>query len=78
MKETMDLINANIKNLTSLWETVGISFDSYFKTPDFEYSEIKDSEWPNRLWLHQNITQDTLKLIKKKLAATTSNIIIQI
>lgn len=78
MKETMDLINANIKNLTSLWETVGISFDSYFKTPDFEYSEIKDSEWPNRLWLHQNITQDTLRLIKKKLAATTSNIIIPI
>ena len=76
--ETTDLINANIKNLTSLWETVGISFDSYSKTSDFEYSEIKDSEWPNRLWLHQNITQDTVRLIKEKLAATTSNITIPI
>ncbi len=78
MKETTDLINANIKNLTSLWETVGISFDSYYKTPDFEYCEIKDSEWPNKLWLYQNITQGTIDLIKEKLASTPSNITLPI
>jgi len=78
MKETTNLINANIKNLTSLWETVGVSFDSYSKTPDFEYCEIKDSEWPNRLWLDQNITQDTIGLIKEKLAPITSNITLPI
>lgn len=78
MKETTDLINANIKNLTSLWETVGASFHSYSKTPDFEYCEVKDSEWPNRLWLHQSITHNTVELIKEKLATTDSNITIPI
>ncbi len=78
MKETTDLINANIKNLTSLWKTAGISFDSYYKTPDFEYCEIKDSEWPNRLWLDQNITQATIDLIKEKLATTPSIITLPI
>jgi len=78
MKETTDLINANIKNLTSLWETVGISFDSHYKTLDFEYCEIKDSEWPNRLWLDQNITQGTIDLIKEKLATIPSNITLPI
>ncbi len=78
MKETTDLINANIKNLTSLWKTVGISFDSYYKTEDFEYCEIKDSEWPNRLWLDQNITQGTIDLIKEKLATISSNITLPI
>ena len=78
MKETTNLINANIKNLTSLWKTVGISFDSYFKTPDFEYCEIKNSEWPNRIWLHQSITQDTIVQIKEKLATTPSNITLPI
>lgn len=78
MKETINLINTNIKNLTSLWKTVGNSFDSYHKTPDFEYCEIKDSEWPNRLWVDQNITQYTIDLIKEKLAATTSSITLPI
>jgi ribosomal protein S18 acetylase RimI-like enzyme len=78
MKEITKLINANIKNLTSLWETVGISFDSFYKTPDFEYCEIKDSEWPNRLWLDQNITQATIDLIKEKLATIPSNITLPI
>lgn len=78
MKETTNLINANINNLTSLWETVGMSFDSYYKTTDFEYCEIDNTEWPNRLWLHQNITQDIIDLIKEKLATTASSITLPI
>jgi GNAT superfamily N-acetyltransferase len=78
MKASTDLINANIKNLISLWKTAGISFDSYYKTPDFEYSEIKDSEWPNRIWLDRKITQDTIGLIKEKLATTPSKITLPI
>lgn len=78
MKETTNLIHANIKNLTSLWETVGITFNSYSKTQDFEYCEIKDSQWPNRLWLHENITPKKLGLIKQKIARTDSNITLPI
>jgi len=73
MKETNKLINANIENLISLWKTIGMHFDSYHKTPDFEYCEINNSEWPNKLWLNQKLTQETIDLIKIKLATLPSN-----
>ena len=78
MKDTTDLKNANIKNLTSLWETAGTTFNAYYKTLDFEFCEIKGSEWPNRLWIDQDITQRNVDLIKKKLANTPSNITLPI
>ncbi|MUH35391.1 GNAT family N-acetyltransferase [Zobellia amurskyensis] len=74
MKTTAELIHTNVKNLTSLWETAGVAFDSYSKTPVFEYCEINGSEWPNRVWLHQPITQETIDLIKQKIGATTTPI----
>ena len=78
MKKSNPLIKANIENLSALWRTVGTTFDSYYRTADFEFVEISDSEWPNRLWLQQPITQDTVDLIKEKLVATPSNIILPI
>lgn len=78
MKEKTDLIQNNIKNLTSLWATVGASFKAYYKTPDFEYCQIKDSEWPNRLWLHKPITQEGVGLIKEKSATFSTNITLPI
>ncbi len=78
MKNTIALIDANIENLTSLWKTVGIPFDAYLKTPLYEYCEIKNSEWPNRFWLNQNVNQNTLTALKEKLASTTTDITIPI
>ncbi|WP_289063743.1 GNAT family N-acetyltransferase [uncultured Zobellia sp.] len=74
MKTTAELIHTNIKNLTSLWETAAAAFDSYHKTPVFEYCEVSSSEWPNRLWLHQPINQETVDLIKQKIGETATPI----
>lgn len=70
--------SANIKNLTSLWKTAGNSFESYTQTSLFDYCEIKDSQWPNRLWFHQNINQKTMDAVKEQLASTSSTITLPI
>ncbi|MEH0152984.1 GNAT family N-acetyltransferase [Limibacter armeniacum] len=74
MKETTSLKQANIDNLTSLWKTVGSSFNAYSKMSGFEYCEIQNAEWPNRVWFNQNITQQTVDSLKEKIAASTSKI----
>ncbi len=73
MKETNKLKKANIENLISLWKTVSMPFDSYYKTSEFEYCEINGSEWPNKLWLNQELTQETINLVKIKLATLPTN-----
>lgn len=78
MKEKTNLINANTNNLISLWKTVGNSFEAYSITPNFEYCEIIDSEWPNRLWLHESITKETIGAIRRKISASTSKITLPI
>lgn len=57
MKNTL-LIDDNINNLTGLWKTVGIPFDSYHTNGSFEYCKIENSGWPNKLWFRQDITEN--------------------
>lgn len=61
MKQPSDIIQANLNNLTSLWKTVGISFNAYVETPAFNYCRIENSDWPNRLWFNNDIAPDTLQ-----------------
>lgn len=56
MKNT-DLIKDNIDNLTALWKTVATPLLSYHKNDPFEFSQIKNSGWPNRLWFREDITE---------------------
>ena len=72
MKTTHTLTQANIKNLTSLWQTAGQPFNAYTKTLDFEYCEIHNSQWPNKLWLHKSINQEIIDSIKIKLETMSS------
>ncbi|SHF08453.1 Acetyltransferase (GNAT) domain-containing protein [Fodinibius roseus] len=60
-----ELIQANIKNLTSLWKTAGIPFDSYVKGSDFDYCLVPNSDWPNRLWFNGEIKNE--KTVRKAL-----------
>lgn len=46
----MDLIKANIDNLTQLWTTVGMNTETFYSDENIEYCTISNSEWPNRLW----------------------------
>ena len=52
------LIADNINNLTGIWKTVGIPFDSYLKNNSFEYCKIENSGWPNKLWFRHDITEN--------------------
>ncbi|WP_271782154.1 GNAT family N-acetyltransferase [Aquimarina algiphila] len=65
-------ITQNINNLTSLWKTASAPFDSRFKNSVFEYCEVKDSDWPNRLWFNQPIDQSSIDMAKKKLSTLSS------
>lgn len=56
-------IKDNIDNLTTLWKTVATPLLSYHKNDPFEFSQIKNSGWPNRLWFREDITDDNLQQI---------------
>lgn len=53
----MDIVKANIDNLTSLWKIASEHFQTYYEGDGFAHSSIPDSQWPNRIW----ITQKDLK-----------------
>lgn len=61
MKSKNNLIKDNIDNLTALWKTVGLPFKKYFERPEFNYCEIENSDWPNRLWFTKDLTPDSIK-----------------
>ena len=65
----MNLVCANINNLTSLWKTVGESANAYHIGPDFDYCAVSDSEWPNRLWFHTDVNPASLAAAKSQLRA---------
>lgn len=58
--KNINLIKDNIDNLTGLWKTVGTPFLSYHTTDTFEYCKIENSDWPNKLWLREDITKNHL------------------
>ncbi len=72
----MNNIKLNIENLTSLWRAVSEPFDSYFREPDFNYSLIKNSEWPNRLWFEQDINKEKVLLAKNRIISCPTNLVI--
>ncbi|EJL64561.1 GNAT family N-acetyltransferase [Flavobacterium sp. CF136] len=53
-----NLIEDNINNLTGLWKTVGIPFKSCYKNDTLEYCKIENSGWPNKLWFHEDISEN--------------------
>ncbi|WP_026730015.1 GNAT family N-acetyltransferase [Flavobacterium denitrificans] len=59
----INLIKDNIDNLTSLWKTVATPLLSYHKNDPFQFSQIKNSGWPNRLWFREDITEENLPQI---------------
>jgi len=58
-----NLIKDNIDNLTALWRTVAAPLLSYHKFDPFEFSQIKNSGWPNRLWFREDIKEENLPQI---------------
>jgi ribosomal protein S18 acetylase RimI-like enzyme len=70
----MKNILANIENLTSLWQTICKPFNSNFKEECFNYSLIKNSEWPNKLWFTKDIDLNAILLAKEKLISLSTDL----
>jgi len=54
---------ANITNLTSLWETAGKPFGGFCFENGFNYCKVRNSDWPNKLWLKEELKQSNLNKI---------------
>jgi ribosomal protein S18 acetylase RimI-like enzyme len=54
----------NLHNLTSLWKTATLPFNSYQALPYFDYAYIEGCQWPNRLWFHQDLTKNSVLAAK--------------
>jgi len=54
----------NIHNLTTLWKTAALAFDSYQAHPYFDYAYIEGCQWPNRFWFHQDLTKASVLAAK--------------
>jgi len=72
MKTKVNIVKANIDNLTSLWREVSTPFQAYFSHAGFDYSYLENSEWPNRLWFRKHMTRESIPLIKEKLLSVSS------
>lgn len=44
------IINDNLDNLISLWVLASKHFNTYHSISGFNIAEVKDSQWPNRIW----------------------------
>ncbi|MEJ2902480.1 GNAT family N-acetyltransferase [Pedobacter panaciterrae] len=53
----------NIKNLITLWEKASSPFNGFFTDEQLSYVRIPNSDWPNRLWLKQQLDESALKEI---------------
>jgi len=76
MKEELNIKHANIDNLTSLWQTASMPYRSYFSESKFSYSFINNFNWPNRLWLKQDVNQETNNSIKDKIKSISVQLIV--
>ena len=57
----MNLIKANIENLTSLWQLAGTKLNAFYLEKELSYCRVNNSEWPNRLWFHKKVNETHLK-----------------
>ncbi|MGB2129036.1 MAG: GNAT family N-acetyltransferase [Flavicella sp.] len=63
----MNPTKKNIYNVTTLWKTSGETFAGYSADIDFELSYIKNSEWPNKLWVKPAFTTPNFKTISNEM-----------
>jgi ribosomal protein S18 acetylase RimI-like enzyme len=60
----MDLINANINNLTALWKTGGRLAGQYIEEGGYRLSIAESGEWPNKLWSIKPLDMQSLTEIR--------------
>ena len=71
----MNLVEENIKNLTSMWRLVNENMKSHFIESHYEYGILNYSQWPNRLWFNDKISKCELEVAIEVLNSNTEIII---
>lgn len=72
----MENINElNIDNLTSLWVKVGQAVGLYVNENNYELSLIKNSEWPNKIWIKQPLTNELLLGLSQKMTSSEQSLV---
>lgn len=66
----MNIKEANINNLTSLWEEAAKPYGAFYSGANFNHCFIENSDWPNRLWFNQPITSEIIATVKEQLLTT--------
>ena len=76
MKMDQNLKEANIQNLTSLWEMAARPFGALVKSPKLNYCLIENSDWPNRLWFNERFTGEAVKLAVEKVTSASQKLLV--
>ena len=76
MKENINIIQANIHNLISLWQRAAAPLKGCFETNEFSFCYIEHSDWPNRLWFEQEIAENSVEAAKNHICSTSQNLLI--
>lgn len=63
----MKNVQENLTNLTSLWSTVGKSFNTFTDRDNLQSSYLKNAQWPNRIWTHKKVTLHDVVLIQQRM-----------
>lgn len=63
----MKKVELNINNLTTLWKIASASYQRYFSDEHFEYAYIKNTQWPNRVWIKNPSSIHFFEKIKEKI-----------
>ncbi|MBU2913577.1 GNAT family N-acetyltransferase [Reichenbachiella agariperforans] len=76
MKNKTKMIHQNIHNLTSLWTEAGRFKSSFVSSSRFNHVACDDLQWPNRLWFHDDLDQESLEQAKEHVFAESPNLIV--
>ncbi|MEO1049721.1 MAG: GNAT family N-acetyltransferase [Bacteroidota bacterium] len=66
----MDLVKENIDNLTSMWEIVNQKAGVHQSEPSYDYGVVDYSEWPNKIWLHEEVNEKVLNETIEKMTSS--------
>ena len=66
----MNIEHLNITNLTSLWKNVIKDKGHFVAGSNYDYSLYPNSDWPNRLWFHEDISPKRLAAASKTIKST--------
>jgi len=64
----------NIKNLVTLWEKASSPFQGFFTEEAFNHCRIPNSDWPNRVWLKQQLNEQNLNEIRELISSSPATL----